>query len=433
MLPLLLALSLTAPSRATFGTCSPEGPVMCSTKNYASFEFAPSDGVGMGAACSCAAVTGAKGEVMTFTRASSGTCLKGNTASGIANGDMVTCSTDQPRVMPGGDGTGGLGLLVEGVRTNLCLRSQELDNAAWTSLNNVVAAPTVTADAAVQPDGTTTAERLQIPATSGVQYSVRAQAATVTGAASASCMVKGNASADTTDICLNNNTAGSNYNCAACAFVAGSYTRCKVENVANAGANGTLLIGNATGVTGGLGSRNAVDIFVSDCQWEVGAFASSYIATAGAGVQRAEDLGYFAVSFSGLTTWSGAVTAVLPSARDGSPFFLEPAKDTIGSNRNSFYWRDVTNAFSALTVVGGGTFETVQATGLTPSASNRFVIYYDGTNQTACANASCTTNGQGYTEFPVNRIALGNFNGGGDPGWSVIKRACFDPSMTRCR
>ena len=47
------------------------------------------------------------------------------------------------------------GVLIEGARTNLCLQSQTFDNASWTKSR-----ATVTADAAVAPDGTTTADKL---------------------------------------------------------------------------------------------------------------------------------------------------------------------------------------------------------------------------------------------------------------------------------
>ena len=104
------------------------------TRGYAFFEFAPSGGAGMGAPCACTTPTGAKGEALTFTRASNGTCTKtttgGLTTTGIANGDLVVCSSNQPRVEY--DSQGVLGLLVDSAGTNSVLRSQEVNNAAWT-------------------------------------------------------------------------------------------------------------------------------------------------------------------------------------------------------------------------------------------------------------------------------------------------------------
>ncbi len=66
---------------------------------------------------------------------------------------------------------GRRGGLLERLRANLCLRSQELDNASW--LNESVA-PTRTANTDVAPDGTTTADSLKDTsvAFSGVKQTV---------------------------------------------------------------------------------------------------------------------------------------------------------------------------------------------------------------------------------------------------------------------
>ena len=55
------------------------------------------------------------------------------------------------------------GLLLEPTATNLLLRSQELDNAAYTKSNS-----TITADYAVAPDGTTTMDRVVESAATGL-------------------------------------------------------------------------------------------------------------------------------------------------------------------------------------------------------------------------------------------------------------------------
>ena len=88
-----------------------------SCADYAYFEFAPASGAGMTAACACTTPTGAKGEAMTFTRTGAATCSKqGLATTGINDGDLVTCASDnQPRVEPSG---GVLGLRVESAKTN---------------------------------------------------------------------------------------------------------------------------------------------------------------------------------------------------------------------------------------------------------------------------------------------------------------------------
>lgn len=82
-------------------------------------------------------LTGATG--YSFSRASAGTyTTAGGTVSSFASGALRRSDR---------------GVLIEGERTNLLLRSQEFDSASWTQF-----AGTVTADQTAAPDGTTTAD-----------------------------------------------------------------------------------------------------------------------------------------------------------------------------------------------------------------------------------------------------------------------------------
>lgn len=92
--------------------------------------------------CSGAAVTSVEGTSISFTNAATTRyCEK-------SDGTLVAMTANQPRVTNDG-------LLIEGSRTNLVIRSTALDNAAWTA-----SGVTVSANTAVAPDGTTTAEEL---------------------------------------------------------------------------------------------------------------------------------------------------------------------------------------------------------------------------------------------------------------------------------
>ena len=92
------------------------------------------------------ATTGAS--LITFTRASSGTYVG-------ADGLIKSATTDEARFDHNPTTGESLGLLVEEARTNLSLRSQELDNAVWTKT-----ASSITANAIASPDETTTADKL---------------------------------------------------------------------------------------------------------------------------------------------------------------------------------------------------------------------------------------------------------------------------------
>lgn len=98
--------------------------------------------------CTGGAVTG-----MSFTRATAATCTK-------STGVLVKLTSGQPAVNL------DRGLLIEQAGVNFALRSEALDNAAWTSTGSVV-----TADFLAAPDGTTTADRVVVASPANVTVS----------------------------------------------------------------------------------------------------------------------------------------------------------------------------------------------------------------------------------------------------------------------
>lgn len=304
-----------------------------------------SSGNGAGTICACSAVTGTKGEALTFTRASSSSCMKGNWTTGIANGDLVTCSSNQPSISYRPNGTGPLGYVYEPARTNTTLRSQEIDDVAYGSNNSGASNPVITADYAVAPDGTTTADRLQFPATTGSNYSQRFQ---VNGCPATtqvlSMFIKGTSGSGTLDLY---STDG----CVQCSFNSSTWTRCSTTTSTGA----TPAFGNVGAAACGAGSRSAADVLIWGFQCEAGGALSSYIATAGATVTRADPtftINTSVLSTAGVTNADGCV---------GADIYV-PAKGTLG--------------------IGCGIAGSNQASRLPyAAAANGTVRAYDGTNQ----------------------------------------------------
>lgn len=110
------------------------------------------------------------------------------------------------------------GLLIEGARTNLCLRSQEFDNASWIkTAGGAGTLPVVTADAATAPDGTLTADQIvcvsggsagtdrsmitqSVTIVTGTVYCVTIYVRAVSGSASFNLTVAGAATNATTTV-----------------------------------------------------------------------------------------------------------------------------------------------------------------------------------------------------------------------------------------
>lgn len=222
--------------------------------------------------CACADLLTTAAEAVTTTRASTAFC----TAS---TGVMTSCTNNKPRVS-------NSGLLVEGARTNLLLRSQEFDNGSWaTGSTGSGTTPTVTANAAVAPDGTTTAEELILPAVAaGSNGSWIEQAVTMTAVAhGASLYVKGAAGTGTAYFFATPDDA--TYLTVACAWNSTTWTRCTGTGTATA-ATWYWKIGSdgrAAAMSGGIAAQT---IYIWGGQVEAGAAASTYVPTAGTAVAR---------------------------------------------------------------------------------------------------------------------------------------------------
>lgn len=381
------------------------------------FEFAPGNGAGMGTACGCTTPSGVLGTgaatTLTLIRASSGTCLKGNTASGIVSGDLVTCSTNQPRVMPGGDGSGATGLLVETARTNLELRSVEFDNAAWvkeagvTVSANDVACP-------LAPDGTRTMDLVTFAGNSAGIYQLVA-------------ITNNNTVANS--VFLSQKSGG-----AACTLSVkdGATSVAKTIAVLNSTISRPEFSVTAVGTSAGLyiqedSPTDCVDACVWGAQTEQGAvFASSYIATTSAAVTRATEQANFPAMATLASAGSGAATVVVPAGITSTHGILQMNSVGVIAYHHS----------SGVVAAYDGTNNPQKAVTFSNSprryagswGSN--LTIYDITGGTSTSSAFDGT--MGVTEFCV---ASGSAGGacGTTPLDGVIKQVCADSSETRCR
>ena len=411
-----------------------------------SFRFAPTDGAGMTDECACTSPTGSQGEPLTFTRASSATCTKGPTWSGIDNGDLVYCTTDQPRVMRGGDGTGSKGLLIETERINVVQRSQELDSAPWA---NSGTAPVIRANHGVAPDGTTTADAIQFPAVADGAESVRYQTGLGTlnpGACSVYLKAAppadgGVAVAGSIDM-----AAGSSANpCVTCSYTTDTWTRCTLTGDTST----YVFIGNETAAACAAGGRSEQNVYVWGVQCEAGKYTSSYIPTAGATATRAIENASFAVgprstspSTSLHATWVTPGVQNTSGNQESGPVCVQ--QDSTNHMRSRILSQTAPNMRPACAMVTTGQTATLTY------GSN--ISMTEGSKQWACSwNQSTTTKSvffNGVSASDATQTAATPFT------WSTLKLqgdcpdtlytaafsrpngvvsdVCLGPSLTRC-
>lgn len=197
--------------------------------------------------------------------------------------------------------------LIEGARTNLLLRSQELENATW-----VKADATVSADATAAPDGTSTADRL-VEAATVAAHQVTQQ---ITKAASALvyCFTVYAKAAERRYLLLTHDTGAAGayvtfdlllgtisgaattfgaFTAASAAIeaVGNGWYRCHLRSTTDTGTafNNRIRIGNIADLSGGSTGDGTSGVYVWGAQLEQAAFPSSYIVTTTAAATRNAD------------------------------------------------------------------------------------------------------------------------------------------------
>ena len=235
------------------------------------------------------------GGAVTFTRASSATYFDSAGVQTAAT-DALRFDSDPVTLAP-------RGILIEGARTNLFLRSEEFSNASWVKSNC-----TITADAAVAPDGAASADTMVENAGSGVKQAAQTVSGIVSGTTyTISLFVK---AAGRSFFCIqaysawagaNNSTwydlstgtvsSSQGSTVAGIQALGGGWYRLTYTRVATATGTGTIgfFPCQSSGSVNYTGD-GVSGVHVWGAQIEVGSFASSYIPTTTASATRAADV-----------------------------------------------------------------------------------------------------------------------------------------------
>jgi hypothetical protein len=166
-------------------------------------------------------------------------------------------------------------------RTNLILRSEQFDNGSWTKAGITAAAPTVTADQAIAPDGTLSADKIDFAATAGggQRSSVYQNFTLATpGIYTISVWLQG-VSASGTVYLEHAAASGAGAN-VPCAVTAGVWSRCTTTfTFTTTTGGGYMFLGPDPASGGQPATQAAISAYVWGAQAEAGPTATPYIQT----------------------------------------------------------------------------------------------------------------------------------------------------------
>lgn len=268
---------------------------------------------------------------ITFTRASTATYfdqfgIMRTAASGAARFDYNP-ATDEP-----------LGLLIEEQQTNLSLRSEEFDNAAWTKTRS-----SITANQIAAPDGAVTADKLVEDTATGSHTVRTATSVTITSGTTLTASVFAKAAEGafvivgigdgagvnisratfnlSTSAILNITTAPANVSAPTPVItpIGNGWFRCSVTATVTGVTTAQLWIfkgSNATGSASYTGDGTS-GIYIWGAQLEASFFITSYIPTVASQVTRSTDAA--SMTSTNFSTWYNIVEGTIYS-EGGIPY-----------------------------------------------------------------------------------------------------------------
>jgi hypothetical protein len=360
---------------------------------------------------------------ITFTRASSASYYD-------ADGLLRTAVNNQARFDHDPVTGGSLGLLIEEQRTNLVLRSEEFDDAAWTKTRS-----SITANAIIAPDGTLTGDKVFVDTQNGWHY-IFAQTISVTSGAiyTLSFYAKraeqeyiqahlpsgqfGDSNQGNGAV-FNLTTGtisaqGANLLAASIISVGNGWYRCSITKAATSTGSALIpitLVNQATFSTSGYTGDGFSGIYVWGAQLEVGAFPTSYIKTEASQVTRlADSASMTGTNFSSWYRIDEGTVYVEAIAKFGSAGTHFVGFDSGNANR----WRVGHTGGSAvgyLSVINGSVIFSINRTAALGSYHKSAASYSTSADKNLVVNASVPVSSATLGMPVVNQMTIGSAAG----------------------
>jgi len=298
-------------------------------------------------------------------------------------------------------------ILSEPQRTNLVLRSQEIDNASWSkSSGGIGITPVVTADNVVSPDGVQNAEKVVFDLNGGGSgdesvYSLLFQNYTsVSGTTySLSCYLKGESGGE--QIIFDFDSQNSNV-----VTLTNEWVRYTFSKTVSTNGSRAIRFGSRGNNSGGTYGSDNPTVYIWGCQLEE-SYATSYIPTIGSTVTRNKDQFTRDGIGSLINDSEGVLFVEMAALSDDLTYRILSLSDGTDAERIYIQYTSTTNQVSAVLKTGSATQANIQHT-LTDETvfskmafkwkANDFALWIDG--------VEVGTDTSGSVPSGLNRLAL---------------------------
>jgi hypothetical protein len=309
------------------------------------------------------------------------------------------------------------GLLIEEGRTNVCLRSEEFNESAWSKSGSIAAPPTVTANQVNSPSGVLSADRIAFPAVSGAgAYSLAAQSIALTSGSvyTASIYLRGLNGGE--KVWWSWTPNGVTYARKECVLTT-SWQRFDVTFTASAVANFIQIGVDLRDAS--QSAQSAQTIFAWGAQLEVGSFATSYIPTTTGTLARGADVcNITGGNFNNFYNQSEGTILASSSCFAPQPTAIPSRRvvaATDGTTGNRVSISNVAVGFitpglsQAFVVFAGGSLQSdIGITGLTLSSLNKTAAAYKENDFAVSTNSSAVvTDASASVPTNLNRLDIG--------------------------
>ena len=330
---------------------------------------------------------------------------------------------------------GDRGVLIEGARTNLLLRSQEFDNASW-----VKTRATVTANAVAAPDGTLTAEKLVEDSTASNSHFI-AQSPTLTAAAHTFTVYAKAAERSYIGLFIGTVGVGKYFDLAngavlgnlvgaptsaAIEALGNGWYRCSIVFTGTAAPNAASVYLSPDGTSISYNGDNASGVYLWGAQLEAASFPSSYIpTTTTSAIRQADVLTYTAGVSYPLTVWAEFERAV----DTGGGEYWAQIDDGSNNNRVLVYGNTLDQVAAFMNSGGVTQAETAVAGAVAVNAVTKFAARFDTNSVRGCRAGTLSTEDTSAT-LPAapTRWQIGNPTP--QPFGYIRRAAVFNSALT---